>query len=194
VEETVSLKRRTDGVYSSPAPLGPNGERLCRNCHGPMPADKRKHNCSAKCSEEWACKTSPSHLRWVILKRDKGICAMCGLDTLALHQAVEWVCNHLYKSDHSRWGFTEWREFQKALGILGRYPGDLWDADHIVPVIEGGGESGLDNFRTLCIPCHKKATAELAARLAKERRDSRAAARIQDAVARGFKWQAGGGR
>jgi len=45
-----------------------------------------------------------------------------------------------------------------------------WDADHIKPVVEGGGLCGLDNYRTLCVPCHKKETAELAARRAKQRR------------------------
>jgi 5-methylcytosine-specific restriction endonuclease McrA len=37
----------------------------------------------------------------------------------------------------------------------------LWDADHIVPVVEGGGECDLANMRTLCLKCHKLATAEL---------------------------------
>ena len=36
--------------------------------------------------------------------------------------------------------------------------GDFWQADHIVPVAEGGGESALDNFQTLCVPCHEKKT------------------------------------
>lgn len=43
---------------------------------------------------------------------------------------------------------------------------DKWEADHIVPVVEGGGLCGLDGYRTLCIPCHKRVTAELRARLA----------------------------
>ena len=38
--------------------------------------------------------------------------------------------------------------------------GGLWDADHIIPVKEGGGQCGLDNIRTLCISCHKKVTKE----------------------------------
>ncbi len=45
-----------------------------------------------------------------------------------------------------------------------------WDADHIVPVVEGGGLCGLENYRTLCHPCHKRVTAELAARRAKNKR------------------------
>jgi 5-methylcytosine-specific restriction endonuclease McrA len=51
-----------------------------------------------------------------------------------------------------------------------------WDADHILPVVEGGGGCGLNNLRTLCQPCHKRATRELAARRAKDRRDGKAAA------------------
>ena len=31
----------------------------------------------------------------------------------------------------------------------------LWDADHILPVIEGGGECDLANLRTLCLKCHR---------------------------------------
>jgi 5-methylcytosine-specific restriction protein A len=39
-----------------------------------------------------------------------------------------------------------------------------WEADHIVPVVEGG-DSGLDNVRTLCLPCHREETAALRERL-----------------------------
>jgi hypothetical protein len=34
-----------------------------------------------------------------------------------------------------------------------------------VPVAEGGGECDLANIRTLCLICHRKATAELRTRL-----------------------------
>jgi CRISPR/Cas system type I-B associated protein Csh2 (Cas7 group RAMP superfamily) len=34
----------------------------------------------------------------------------------------------------------------------------LWEADHIVPVAEGGGACGLENIRTLCRRCHHTAT------------------------------------
>jgi 5-methylcytosine-specific restriction protein A len=37
----------------------------------------------------------------------------------------------------------------------------LWDADHIVPVVEGGGECDLANIRTLCLVCHRRVTLEL---------------------------------
>lgn len=45
-----------------------------------------------------------------------------------------------------------------------------WQMDHIIPVIEGGGECGLENLRSLCKnPCHKKVTAELRSRLKKQK-------------------------
>src|SRR5450759_254868 len=33
-----------------------------------------------------------------------------------------------------------------------------WEADHIIPVADGGGECGLDNYRVLCRPCHVRVT------------------------------------
>ena len=129
------------------------------------------------------CKTSPSHLRYKLRERDHGVCSICGLDTLALALAIEWLNLRCRKgwltswrnskadsiekhSECRQWSMEEWHGFLRAVGVGHRWPGDLWDADHIVPVIEGGGETGLENLRTLCIPCHKKETAVLRKRLA----------------------------
>lgn len=38
------------------------------------------------------------------------------------------------------------------------------------PAELAGGECDLDNYRTLCVPCHKRVTAELAARRAEANR------------------------
>ena len=143
----MSTRRRSLGVYSSPVPLGPNGERLCRNCRGPMPsADKRLHNCSPKCSREWQCKTSPHLMRMAVFERDRGVCALCGRDTL---------------EDFRQKAGIAYRSTWRACGA--------WEADHIVPVIEGGGECGIEGYRTLCTDCHHKVTKELRARLAEKR-------------------------
>ncbi len=40
-----------------------------------------------------------------------------------------------------------------------------WDADHILPVAEGGGECDLDNIRTLCLRCHRVVTMQLRERI-----------------------------
>lgn len=143
----MSFQRRTLGIFASPAPKGAGGERLCRNCHGPMPSDdKRLHNCSPECIKEWSCKTSPSQMRQAVFDRDRGVCAICGTDTIEGR-----ICGPLYRH-------------------IARGTGDRWHADHITPVIEGGGECGLDNYRTLCIPCHKKVTRDMHSRLASLRK------------------------
>lgn len=183
----MSTNRRTAGVHSRKRPLGPNGERICYNCGGPLPKG-RPYNCSPRCSEEWRCKTSPSHLRFVIHKRDRGICALCGIDTDALKAEYERF------RDTSK-GNGDWKVYQPkrdewltAHGIPpGRVVGDWWDADHITPVIEGGGECGLENYRTLCIPCHQKETRELRGRMARTARQQKADERLKAARQAGYK-------
>jgi hypothetical protein len=44
-----------------------------------------------------------------------------------------------------------------------------WDADHIVPIAEGGRHTA-DNLRTLCLRCHKKETESLRVRRLEKRR------------------------
>jgi len=54
-----------------------------------------------------------------------------------------------------------------------KHGGGLWDADHIVPVKEGGGLCGLDNLRTLCIKCHKTITTSFVKELAQKRKETK---------------------
>jgi 5-methylcytosine-specific restriction endonuclease McrA len=46
-----------------------------------------------------------------------------------------------------------------------RRPVGVWDADHIVPVSEGGGLCGLEGMRTLCRKCHGSESGKLRKRL-----------------------------
>jgi hypothetical protein len=48
-----------------------------------------------------------------------------------------------------------------------------WEAHHVVPVVEGGGECGLEGLVTLCLPCHRRETAALAAQRAQRRQRNR---------------------
>jgi 5-methylcytosine-specific restriction endonuclease McrA len=50
-------------------------------------------------------------------------------------------------------------------GLKTRMRRSLWDADHILPVVEGGGECDLDNIQTLCLRCHREATRKLRERI-----------------------------
>lgn len=64
-----------------------------------------------------------------------------------------------------------WERDRGRCAVCRRYDAE-WQADHVVPVCEGGGECGLDGLRTLCRGCHKVVTAALAKRRAKRRRDA----------------------
>jgi 5-methylcytosine-specific restriction endonuclease McrA len=69
--------------------------------------------------------------------------------------------------DDGGWGWVTW----VASGYQAPH---LWEMDHIVPVVEGGGGCGLGNLRTLCLACHRAETAELARRRARKRREATA--------------------
>ncbi len=95
---------------------------------------------------------------------------MCGLDTLALKREYREFCGVL-----KDWQLQlmpnpkSWEErfpWLRERGIpYSRVSKRWWDADHIIPVSEGGGECGPDGYRTLCIPCHRRVTRELRGRL-----------------------------
>lgn len=148
---------------------GPNGFRLCRLCKTET-TYKRATLCSEACRTKWAILVSPSSARMHVYQRDKGICALCSLDTDLMTEMVN-APKHAYsrlygrdrpKSRASR--FVGWGGHPLLGGRV-----SAWDMDHIIPVVEGGGECDLDNLRTLCLWCHKQVTADLAARRARER-------------------------
>ena len=162
---------------------GPNGRCLCKRC-GKEVQKPRRYWCSQECIDELNRQSgSPRKLAH---KRDEGICAHCGLDCdrlervlreLALRhrERTRWVhkckntdadvkkyykqtvfwrwANHKYP-----WAFGKWQEVKH-----------IWEADHKKPVIEGGGEIGMGNIRTLCVPCHRVETKKLHQRLTKRR-------------------------
>ena len=67
-----------------------------------------------------------------------------------------------------------WVERSQLRRQLG-FPADsrsAWQMDHATPVIEGGGMCGLEGLRTLCVPCHKRETKELAGRRAQQRKEA----------------------
>lgn len=160
-------------------PKGPNGRGLCRQCGKEVSKGSRTF-CSQACIDRWKIKTSPSHVRVLLYRRDKGVCALCGLDTdqWAAELRLEWARIQREKD------VSAYRAFRDANTLFFRRT-SYWDADHIVPVVEGGGECDLDNYRTLCIPCHKQVTAQLAARRAAPRRAERAAAQAARELAAG---------
>lgn len=90
--------------------------------------------------------------------RDKGICRQCGIDTIALHDAITYV-HSKFEAFAPGWGHPpEFWEFKRAIGVrASRWPKSLWDVDHRIPVLEGGSDD-LSNLQTLCLECHYRKT------------------------------------
>ena len=150
----MSTQRTMPGGWAdrNALPKGPNGRNLCRWCNLEVPK-RRITFCSDWCVEEWRLRTDPGYLRERVLQRDRGICAACAVDCQAA-----WLHLKRLRGAARLKAFTQW-------GLTSRSRQSLWDADHIVPVVEGGGECDLANIRTLCLKCHRAATAVLRARL-----------------------------
>jgi len=140
-------------------PKGENGRNLCRYCNLEVPKGRFTF-CSDWCVEEWKLRSDPGYLRDKVLERDRGVCAVCQVDCLAAWCHLKRLRGAARARVTAEWGVR---------------PGSrksLWDADHILPVAEGGGECDLSNIRTLCLKCHRAATAELRKRLKANARPS----------------------
>lgn len=225
------------------ASRGPNHRAWCKNCaayrgeYVEVPAGRQTF-CSTECWRHYAERNDPNYVRAEVFKRDRGICARCGLDTEAFQKLVlRWqgAADRIRKTrdrhgaplapEHNTWlrlvgakvkrGWGDqpfiadptdrfggwwfqqgaycylddrdaaryWQHFGERRVVDGKAMSGLermgftrglydswWDADHILPVVEGGGECDLSNYRTLCLPCHKAVTRDLHRRLTTQRR------------------------
>ncbi|MFP8877484.1 MAG: HNH endonuclease signature motif containing protein [Myxococcota bacterium] len=152
-DQGLAAHRRPEIPFSD-APQG-----ICRWCgeeilHASGPR-KGKPNLRRRwhpaCVDEYN-QSDPRAARRVIRKRDRGFCADCGLDTYALRRRLRGRGSH--------------RKLRE-LGFHARR--SLWELDHIVPLVEGGGHHPT-NLQTLCVPCHRrKSVREAAERRASQR-------------------------
>lgn len=161
---------------------GPNGWPRCRWC-GNEVAPPRRTFCSDPCLHEHLLRTSPGYARQRVRERDQGVCRRCGRDTALLPEIYRWAklhyddlfaCLNYLKSWGGAWFerriYSHFFHEDLAALIGVTRTGTAWEMDHVLPVIEGGGSCGLDNLRTLCIPCHREVTRDLRGRLGAARR------------------------
>ena len=142
--------------------------------------------CSSKCEKDMKAKASSGAARRQLMKRDRGVCAMCNLDCATLikrlqsiekspepgseaapvwkEQREQLLCRKEYQSFSSRLS----KAMKEAL-VDKALSGKAWQADHIIPVFEGGGQCTITNLRTLCTACHRDVTAEQASKRKRER-------------------------
>lgn len=152
----VSTKRRLTSADVSASKKMPHGGRACRWCSGEVFPPRRTY-CSDACVTEWRLRSDVSFLRSQLFLRDKGVCASCGLDTMALRLRIY----PLPAEERVRVGAAHGVDAYRAERLM------LWEADHMVPVSKGGGarpgdatSAGLSAFQTLCIRCHRAKTAQ----------------------------------
>jgi len=138
--------RFTRYLTSAKLPKPPKG--FCKWCGKPS----KSVWCSDECREEAYVRMGYVNL-W---KRDKCICAKCGIDCRWLQKQLK-----LLKQMQSRYFVSTRKELRDAFGPWWSGYNRLWQADHIIPVCEGGGCCGLENYQTLCLRCHKEDTAKL---------------------------------
>ena len=136
----MSKQRTMQGgwVMGAELPKGTSGRVLCRWC-GLEAQGRRRTFCSDWCVHEWRLRTDPGYLREQVFARDRGLCALCHIDSVEAFHRLKRARGSNRKTMLAYWG----------LKSVNRR--SLWDADHILPVCEGGGECDLENIRTLCL-------------------------------------------
>lgn len=121
---------------------------VCRLCEQPIVKDDGTPNTRRRwhpeCADRYMFHTSNAAVRHAVFARDRGVCAVCGVDGSV---RVRTPIANAYRRVAVRSG---------------------WDADHIVPLAEGGAHE-LANLQTLCLEHHKAKTREQAARRRKAR-------------------------
>jgi 5-methylcytosine-specific restriction endonuclease McrA len=143
-----------------PIPFSDAPRGTCRWCGETILHDQgqksgevnRRRRWHPACVDEYNA-SDPREARRIVRRRDRGICRECRADTNAIRRGVR-----------GRGRAAKLR----AQGFKPRR--SLWELDHIVPLIDGGGHE-LDNLQTLCVPCHERKTAAEARSRARHRRE-----------------------
>lgn len=154
--------------------LTPHG-RHCRRCNRELRSWQRGGFCDAECLHEYRMAVSWTYICQQVYRRDLGVCAECGLKTERLARAAVGLQAVQAMTHSISWGGVPDLDnpnlpANKWLRRIGFRPWErLWQVDHILPRIQGGGNE-LENLRTLCVPCHKNFTAWLADWRAQQRR------------------------
>ncbi len=135
----------------------------CTWCGGHVPKGRRTW-CSDACVTAFNLRCSPQHQTAFVMKRDGGICRVCGRDTVASEKQYReaWAA----VKDQYGYAYSQYGKAQLALKAKFGFARGGWrEVDHEVPVILGGGLCTVDKLRLVCGCCH----AELTAGLAKKR-------------------------
>lgn len=184
--------RKQSLIEMFPSRQSPDGCPLCVICctelrkQGGLPRSVIARYCSDICRDDaWVRAGNTTRIRELLRERDKSVCSGCGLDCDRTKDALEklhrWFDHFYYEGAFTNEMEQAWQmtrrlsdrlssAFLKGYGRFGFRPYyQTWEAHHVVPVSEGGGGCSLEGYVTLCIRCHKRTSANWAARRASSR-------------------------
>ncbi|XP_047144508.1 DNA annealing helicase and endonuclease ZRANB3 isoform X2 [Hydra vulgaris] len=125
--------------------------------------------CSHTCMQEFKIRSKSKHenAREQLFAVELGVCQMCGTDAHTVFLEISNMPIANRKAALEKTCFVKLSV--PVLNKMIKHPkeGLFWQADHVLAVAEGGGECGLENYRTLCTPCHKVVTKDLMIRIKK---------------------------
>jgi len=133
----------------------------CTWC-GQQVAKGRSTWCSDECVRAFNLRCSTSHQAAFVIKRDKGICQICGRDTVESENQFD----EAWKTERKNYGpyFKDYGPAELKLKEQFGYGRGRWsEVDHKKPVCEGGGLCSVENLRLICGACHADETRKLAA-------------------------------
>ena len=145
------------------------GLTRCRWCDTGVKKPRRTF-CSDACVHQHRLRSNSGYLREMCYARDKGVCAVCFVDTKKLAREIRTLerLPNPYRRKKTKFILRPNKEsiaLRKTYNITPnrklhqrKLGGGMWDADHVLSVRDGGGMCGLDNIQTLCIRCHKEKT------------------------------------
>lgn len=181
VTETVTSKVASHIQVTHKQLHKPDGTPICLACGGDVHQGRRQPSarqgaaasaprddwrfCSHACRIEYQTRTG-SIVRQRLLQLEKGVCALCGINAHELFMSIRALPPPRRRAVlHDTPGFKglSWKSMRRL--VSAPTEGQFWQADHILAVSEGGGECGIDNYRTLCTPCHQEETNKLRSRL-----------------------------
>ncbi|XP_078712283.1 DNA annealing helicase and endonuclease ZRANB3 isoform X3 [Lampetra fluviatilis] len=121
-------------------------------------ADWATRFCSRACQEDFNLRSYNSCVRGAVRDAECGVCRACGLDAQELFSRVRGAPRPQRKALLEATVMAALSVEQLNEMIREPRAGQFWQADHIQPVWNGGGQCHLDNLQTLCTVCHEKKT------------------------------------
>jgi 5-methylcytosine-specific restriction endonuclease McrA len=136
----------------------------CRYCKEDVKRYNKKARtfCSPTCVHEFKIRANPSYAREQVYKRDKGVCQLCGLNCSTFFAGLHKALKGVKGKDRDQAACNYFKAFDVEM-VPWKHRSTFYDIDHIQQVASGGGECGMDNLRTLCLPCHRRVTKQFMA-------------------------------